>query len=165
MELQLIGKSHSRTPKEGIALDERCIEAEAVGDESVLSKGLGFLLRVCTDCREEVAWDSLQFAIDVEFIDDAFDLLHGQLASAPESLCLLLAQTGNEFLEPCVGYQRNMGGCMGGLSRANALEVDYRYPAARLLQKISGRHSGDSRSDHENVNFDLATEWRKVWGR
>jgi hypothetical protein len=158
MELQLIGKSHSRTPKEGIALNERCIKPEAVGDESVLSKRLGFFFRVCADCCKEIARDSLQFAIDVEFIDDAFDLLHGKLASAPESLCLLLAHAGSEFLEPGVGYQREMGGCMGGLSRANTLQVDDCYPAARLLKKLSGRDPGDPGSDHENVNFDFAAE-------
>src|SRR6476620_6972544 len=134
MEFQLIGKSHGRTPEEGIALNKRCIETEAVGDESVLSKRLGLFFRICADCREEVAWDSLQFAIDLQLSDNAFDLLHGQLAGAPKRLCLLLTYAGSQFLESGVGYQRNMGGCMGGFSRADAFQVDQRYPAARLLQ-------------------------------
>ena len=101
--------------------------------------------RVCADCGEKITWNSLQFAIDLEFIDNAFDLLHGQLPSAPESLCLFLAHSGCEFLEPGVGYEGNMGGCMGGFARANAFQVDHRHPASSLLQKIGGGDTRNSR--------------------
>ena len=99
----------------------------------------------------------------MEFIDDAFDLLHGQLSSAPESLGLLLADPRSQFLEPGVGHEGDMSGCMGGFSRGNAFQVDHRYSAARLLQKISGSDTSDAGSHHENVDFDLAAERRKVW--
>ena len=153
-----LGNLTGWTPEEGIAVNERCVKAEAVSDQSVLSKRFGFFFRVCADCSEEVAWDPLQFAVDVEFIDNAFDLLHGQLSSAPESLCLLLADARSQFLKPGVGHEGDMSGCMGGFSRANAFQVDHRYTAARLLQKISGSDTGDAGSHHENVNFDIAAE-------
>ena len=116
----MIGKSDGRTPEERIAVDERCVKAEAVSNESLLSQRFGLLFRVCADCGEKITWNSLQFAVDLEFIDNAFDLLHGQLPSAPESLCLLLAHSGCEFLETGVGHEGNMGGCMGGFARADA---------------------------------------------
>ena len=133
MELQLVGKSDGGTPEEGIAVNERRVKAKAVSDQSVLAKRFGFFFRVCVDCSEEVAWDPLQFAVDLEVIDNAFDLLHGQLSGAPKGLCLLLADARSQFVEPGVGHEGGMSGCMGGFSRAHAFQVDHRYSAARLL--------------------------------
>ena len=79
-----------------------------------------------------------------------------------KGLCLLLADARSQFVQAGVRYQGDMSGRTGGFSCAHALKVDHRDSAARLLEEISGRDTGYASSDHEDVDFDIAAEWREL---
>jgi hypothetical protein len=60
---------------------------------------------------------------------------HRQMAGPPKSLGCFFSQTGSQFVKASICDERNMGGCMGGLSASNVPSGPQLLREGRLVSK------------------------------
>src|SRR4051812_31198034 len=95
-------------------------------------------------------------------LNEAPDLIDRGRARFPERSRAALAELADKVRKPLIGYIGQMRGGAGRVRRGGLRPIDERDAHVRLAQEIRGCDTGEPRTDHDDLDFEVPLERREV---
>jgi len=102
-----------------------------------------------------------QGACDVVLANDGVNFGNRCQARVPHGLGVCLAKRARQLTEARIGDHRHMRGGVTGVDHGAAIAFEYRKALARRGREIRRRQSDNATADDNDVNGEIAVEFRE----
>jgi hypothetical protein len=161
MEPRLIVETHARSTDERHVPDGFGVEAQVCGELRLLLERLRLLTVGASTRRVPIPADPFEVTLNIVLANDRVDLRDRGQARIPDCLRVCLPERARQLIESRVSDHRDVRGGVARVDHRAAIAFDHRDGLPRRGREVSGGQPGDTATNHDNVDGEIAVELRE----